>query len=225
MKIIMIIIIIIISRWISFFFYLWIGQWCLGASRWLILVANRSLIFINALYLFAPYRDGRYYESSTLDLLNNFMNLFFFSFFVGRGGGGELLSIIYYIIIIIIQIYHKQFFFQAFGCRVRHATTISLDWIVLITIFLANCSSTTLILVVALGQDANKRAHVGFKLFWNLAKETVWGDNAENSIGMIFIVHGPATLSHVEINASGAALPIHTGRISFRLLRQRQVKV
>ena len=130
------------------------------------LVANRSLIFINALNLFAPYRDGRYYESSRLDLLNNFMNLFFFFFFcLAGGGGGELLSIIYYIIIIIIQIYHKQFFFQAFGCRVRHATTISLDWIVLITIFLANCSRTTLILVVALGQDANKRAHVGFKLF------------------------------------------------------------
>ena len=105
-------------------------------------------------------------------------------------------------------------------------------------IFLANCSSTTVILVVALGKDANKRAYVGLKLFWNLAEETVnnfgklkhvhrtlWGDNAENSIGTLFIVHGPATLSHVEINASGAALPIHTGRISFRLFRRRQVKV
>ena len=51
------------------------------------LVANRSLIFINALNLFAPYRDGRYYESSRLDLLNNFMNLFFFFFFCLAGGG------------------------------------------------------------------------------------------------------------------------------------------
>ena len=46
-----------------------------------------------------------------------------------------------------------------------------------------------------------------------------------NNFATLFIVHGPATLSHVEINASGAALPIHTGRISFRLLRQRQIKV
>ena len=45
-----------------------------------------------------------YNEGSTLDLFNNFMNLFFFSFFVWRGREGrvlsELLSIIYYIIII-----------------------------------------------------------------------------------------------------------------------------
>ena len=48
-----------------------------------------------------------------------------------------------------------------------------IDWIVLITNFLTNCSSTTLILVVALGQNANKRAHVGVKWFRNLAEETV----------------------------------------------------
>ena len=43
---------------------------------------------MDALYLFAPYRDGRYYEISTLDLLNNFMNIFFFFCLVGEGGKG-----------------------------------------------------------------------------------------------------------------------------------------
>ena len=76
------------NKWINnFFFHLNIGQWRLVASLWLILVANRSSIFINALYLFTPYWDGRYYESSTLNLFNNLMNLFFF--FSGGGGGGE----------------------------------------------------------------------------------------------------------------------------------------
>ena len=60
---------------------------------------------MNDIYLFTSYLNTRYYESCTLDLFNNFMNLlFFFLFSFGGGvrGLSELSSIIYYIIIIIV---------------------------------------------------------------------------------------------------------------------------
>ena len=57
---------------------------------------------MNDIYLFTSYLNTRYYESCTLDLFNNFMNLlFFFLFSFGGGvrGLSELLFIIYYIIV------------------------------------------------------------------------------------------------------------------------------
>ena len=134
-----------------------IGQWRLVASRWLILVANRSLIFINALYLFTPYWDGRYYESSTLNLYNNLTNLFFF--LAGEGREGAQWTIVYYILdnyYNYLNLSLALFFFQPFRCSVRHSTTMSADWILLIRIILAICSSATPV-VLAVRKEANKQ--------------------------------------------------------------------
>ena len=59
------------------------------------------------------------------------------------------------------------FFFQAFGCSVRHATTMCTDWILLIRIILAICSSATPVLVLAVGKEANKQTNkqIGVKWF------------------------------------------------------------